>query len=154
MMFQHFNTQPNVLAPICPRVQLPQDVNDDEPIYVNAKQYQRILKRRQARAIRQRNLSHHHKKPYLHQSRHLHAVTRPRGEGGRFLSKGTIQKRNNEVMNQLQAVSQVQQPIVVLSNDSKDMIMIPESVPEQEVDEKQLQNNEAEEMKWYDPMNK
>lgn len=154
MMFPHYNTQPNVLAPICPRVPLPAEMNDDEPIYVNAKQYQRILKRRQARAIRQRVLSHHHKKPYLHQSRHLHAVNRPRGEGGRFLSKATIQKRNNELIGQIQVISQAQQPIVVLPNESKDMMMIPESVPEPEVDEKQLQNNEAEEMKWYDPMNK
>ncbi|XP_013696108.2 LOW QUALITY PROTEIN: nuclear transcription factor Y subunit A-2 [Brassica napus] len=74
------------------RVMLPLNMEtEDGTIYVNSKQYHGIIRRRQSRAkaasvLHHNKLSSRGRKPYMHHSRHLHALRRPRGSGGRFLN--------------------------------------------------------------------
>ncbi len=71
---------------------------EESPLYVNAKQFHRILKRR---ATRERLLRYTPgtRKPYIHESRHRHATRRPRGPGGKFVTKDELKRKGKKIQN-------------------------------------------------------
>ncbi|OVA07179.1 CCAAT-binding transcription factor [Macleaya cordata] len=101
------------------RIMLPFNVNtEDGPIFVNAKQYRRIIQRRQSRAKAMlENKATRVRKPYLHESRHLHAMRRARGCGGRFLTKNAS-KGNSGTGTDRAGSTQLSQPSGSLSSEA------------------------------------
>ncbi|KAL5224575.1 hypothetical protein ABZP36_011214 [Zizania latifolia] len=70
-----------------PLLPLPSEQADEEPIYVNAKQYHAILRRRKRRKISgPENETATIQKRIDFESRQRQAKMRPRGAGGRFIS--------------------------------------------------------------------
>jgi len=74
--------------------------SEENPFYVNAKQFNRILKRRAARKrLEERWKCTPERKSYLYESRHKHIIRRPRGLRGKFLKEDELERSKQEVHN-------------------------------------------------------
>lgn len=69
------------------KLQLPPESMDQPPVFVNARQFHRILKRRMTRRNQNWQARKDRSRSYLHESRHRHACNRERGPSGMFLPK-------------------------------------------------------------------
>lgn len=92
--FSPFPTFTPDQTPMQRKVLLPALNMDAQPIPVNPLQYHRILKRRLARS-KQKPFLRNRDRPYLHESRHRHAVMRQRGPKGKFMSKSELEVVSN-----------------------------------------------------------
>lgn len=94
--FEAYNI-PQINNPFAQKIPL-KTLRDEEYIYVNSKQYFRILRRREKREKLKTLFENNEKnnKKYHHESRHKHAMNRKRGKGGRFLSKNEKENKTED----------------------------------------------------------
>jgi nuclear transcription factor Y, alpha len=135
-MLSHSAPRPSVAPPTS--MQNPQSPEissstvEESPLYVNAKQFHRILKRRVARQRleEQLRLTSKGRKPYLHESRHNHAMRRPRGPGGRFLTADEVaaMEKDGKIIDESGKVvdaPELPSPTTSNSNKRKSEVMAP-----------------------------
>ncbi|KAJ0256385.1 Nuclear transcription factor Y subunit A-3 [Hirschfeldia incana] len=101
---------PQMVGMVPGRVPLPVEITETDPVFVNAKQYNAIMRRREQRAkLEAQNKLIKARKPYLHESRHVHALKRPRGSGGRFLNTKQLQESQQVAAKKQEHSKSVQQ---------------------------------------------
>ena len=118
----HDNSSSDNSTKNTPHVTTPEDEVDEQVIYVNPKQYNRILKRRVARAkLEARKNILEKSTSYRHHSRHKHAMKRKRGPGGRFLTKAELQalKLHDEALKRFNDIPTTQTTTSIIDLPSK-----------------------------------